>query len=320
MSQFKSPIGGDLAAFLQFKRNQGYRYLGAELTLKNFDRFISREIRKSKKRFRLDEAALTWIEGFPNRKPCSLAHEVSIIRQFWDFLKRRYPNRYKREIYWPRLASKSNFRPYVFSKTEIRLLLKHIDRWKPSSHRVLMRTVFLVLYCTGLRFGEVARLRNRDVDLRRQVFFISESKGRSRWVPFHPSLERELRRYFRLRQSWRPDQNSDAPFFLRDRSLPLSVNWLSKWLRSLFRQIGFKPARGRVGPRPYDLRHTFAVHRLTLWYKHGVDFHARLPWLSAYMGHVNLIGTETYLTATPELLALTASRFKRRYENGKRSL
>jgi integrase/recombinase XerD len=320
MSQFKSPMADDLRAFLKFKRNQGYRYLGAERTLKNFDRFISRELRNSKKRFRLDEAALTWIENFPNRKPSSLAHEVSIVRQFWDFLKRRYPNRYKREISWPRLPAKSNFRPYIFSKTEIRLLLKYIDRWKPSSHRILMRTVFLVLYCTGLRFGEVARLRCRDVDLRRQVFFISESKGRSRWVPFHSSLERELRRYFRLRQSWRPDQSPDAPFFLREGSLSLSVNWLSKWLRNLFRQMGFKPDRGRVGPRPYDLRHTFAVHRLTLWYKQGVDFHARLPWLSAYMGHVNIIGTETYLTATPELMALTASRFRRRYENGKGSL
>jgi hypothetical protein len=32
------------------------------------------------------------------------------------------------------------------------------------------------------------------------------------------------------------------------------------------------------------------------------------------MGHVDLSGTETYLKATPELLALAADRFRRRYQ------
>jgi integrase len=77
----------------------------------------------------------------------------------------------------------------------------------------------------------------------------------------------------------------------------------------MFRMAGLKPDIGRIGPRPYDLRHTFAVHRLTRWYRARADLHARLPWLSAYMGHVNLLGTETYLTATPELLALAGQRF-----------
>ena len=37
------------------------------------------------------------------------------------------------------------------------------------------------------------------------------------------------------------------------------------------------------------------VHRLTAWAKDGVDIHARLPVLSAYLGHQNVIGTEVYL-------------------------
>jgi integrase len=70
---------------------------------------------------------------------------------------------------------------------------------------------------------------------------------------------------------------------------------------------------GRTGPRPYALRHAFAVHRLTEWYRSGADIHARLPWLSAYMGHVNLLGTEVYLHATPELLTLASERFAGRF-------
>ena len=73
--------------------------------------------------------------------------------------------------------------------------------------------------------------------------------------------------------------------------------------------------KGRTGPRPYDLRHAFAMHRLSQWYSQGVDLHSRLPWLSAYMGHVDIIGTENYLNATPELLALAGNRLRRRYKS-----
>jgi integrase len=54
---------------------------------------------------------------------------------------------------------------------------------------------------------------------------------------------------------------------------------------------------------------------LTQWYREGVDIHARLPLLSAYMGHDNLLGTETYLRATPDLMALTAKRFEDRVQS-----
>jgi len=79
-----------------------------------------------------------------------------------------------------------------------------------------------------------------------------------------------------------------------------------------------KPAAGRVGPRVYDVRHVFAIRRLTQWYREGVDLHGRLPWLSAYMGHDNLLGTQVYLTATPELLRLASRRFAARFRGGTR--
>ena len=39
-------------------------------------------------------------------------------------------------------------------------------------------------------------------------------------------------------------------------------------------------------PRLHDLRHTFAVHRLTSWYRQGADVQKLLPQLSVYLGHV----------------------------------
>ncbi len=83
-------------------------------------------------------------------------------------------------------------------------------------------------------------------------------------------------------------------------------------MRMLFVKAGLKPSRGRTGPRPYDLRHAFAMQRLSRWYRQGVNLHDHLPWLSAYMGHVDILGTETYLSATPELLELAGGRLRRR--------
>jgi hypothetical protein len=41
-----------------------------------------------------------------------------------------------------------------------------------------------------------------------------------------------------------------------------------------------------------------------------VDIHAKLPALSAYLGHQNIIGTEVYLKATTRLLELASAWFE----------
>jgi integrase/recombinase XerD len=102
-------------------------------------------------------------------------------------------------------------------------------------------------------------------------------------------------------------------FFRRRESQRLPVETAARTFRILFKVAALKPEKGRVGPRPYDLRHAFAVHRLSQWYRQGVDLHSRLPWLSTYMGHVDIVGTETYLNTTPEILDLVGKRLRRRY-------
>ena len=66
--------------------------------------------------------------------------------------------------------------------------------------------------------------------------------------------------------------------------------------------------------RPYDLRHSFAVTSLVAWYRAGEDVQARLPALSAFMGHVEPKDTYWYLSAVPELLALASDRAERQKE------
>ena len=58
-------------------------------------------------------------------------------------------------------------------------------------------------------------------------------------------------------------------------------------------------------------RHSFAVRRLLEWHRSGEDPQARMPVLSAYLGHVSPAGTYWYLTAVPELMELAAARLAR---------
>jgi integrase/recombinase XerD len=207
------------------------------------------------------------------------------------------------------------FLPYIFSHEEVRRLLAaatcHRGRFIWAS---MLRTLILVLYCAGLRLGEGVRLRMADVDLDQGTLAIQHSKGRSRIVPIRADLVRELRRYTVERQQLidrRPWAAQPEMLFLRLDGSPLTVKSASETIRRLLRGLGLKPPRGRIGARPYELRHAFAVHRLTAWAKEeGIDVHAKLPLLSSYLGHQNVLGTEVYLKATPELLELASSRFE----------
>jgi len=311
MPVFISPLASDLAAFLAFKRSRGYRYARAEFMLRSFDRFLAS---RSKQRL-VDQAILAWLASRPGRKAISVAMDLSVIREFWRYLHRRNPHHFTRGPRWPRLPTEPRFAAYVLSGVQVRLLLRLARRLgRPTFRAVLYRALILLLYCTGLRFGEAIRLRVRDLDLRGRLLFVAESKGRSRWVPFHSSLAVELAGYLRARRAFVGSEAApDDRVFIGSNRFSLPASTVGGTFSKLYRRAGLKPARGRTGPRPYDLRHTFAVHRLTRWYRQGVDLHSRLPWLSAYLGHVDLLGTETYLTATPELIALAGDRFHRRY-------
>ena len=187
-ASFESPLASALTAFLAFKHARGYRYQRAAFMLRSFDRFLSSSVRQGRPG-RVDAAMLAWLASRPDRKAISVSMELSVIREFWRYLHRQDPRRFAREPRWPRLPTTPRFVAHVLAPAHVRLLLQLVDRLdRPRFRGALYRALILVLYCTGLRFGEALRLRRRDVDLPRRVLYVAESKGRSRWVPFHPSL------------------------------------------------------------------------------------------------------------------------------------
>lgn len=309
-TRFRSRLAADLERFLEFKRAMGHSYRRAEFTLRSFDRFVHERAAPGRPPA-FDELVRGWLAQRCGRKAVSIAGEIAPVRQFFLFRRRSDPGGFVPGRVFAPQSTESVFVPHIFSIDEVRTLLAAAARLQgPPFYGRTIRTLLLVLYCTGLRFGEALRLRVRDVDLRRRLFVVHESKGKTRLVPFREDLAQQLRVYRRERD--RVAAASVDTFFVQVSGRPFIVAVASVIVRRLLRRTGLKPQHGRVGPRPYDFRATFAVHRLTRWQKRRVDLAARLPWLSAYMGHVDILGTEAYLTATPELVALAGRRLRSR--------
>jgi len=175
----------------------------AEFTLREFDRFLAGYAAKQRQ-LRLDQAALEWLSRKPGRKPVSVSADAAVLRQLFAFL-RRSPDRAIQEPVWPKLPTESVFVPHFLSEHDIlKLLALCASLNRPRFRATLYRALLLVLYCTGIRFGEALRLRIGDVNTRSAILFIETFKGRARWVPFHRSLAIELDRYLTVRVEFAP--------------------------------------------------------------------------------------------------------------------
>lgn len=307
----------DIREFLRFKRALGFSYQCGERSLHEFGRFFSTEGQKCRSvNAALKLALVSWLSTTSaGRKPQTIATNLGPIRQFCLYRRRHDPNAFVPDISWAP-HTRSTFKPHVFSRDEVNRILESARRYrKYRLGPLLLRTLVLILYCTGLRPGEAVRLKLAETDLKQRMFFIRESKGRSRFVPFGEDLAREIKGYLRERMHIVQvvgGANIDA-LFLRTDGSALTMHVAGDAIREVLRAEGIIGRdQGKCGPRPYDFRHAFAVQRLTEWYRQGADIHARLPWLSAYMGHLRVLGTEVYLHATPELLRIATRRFERR--------
>jgi site-specific recombinase XerD len=207
-----------------------------------------------------------------------------------------------------------SFVPYIYSRSDLRSLLGAVSRCQRRSACVMseatFRSLLLFLYATGMRLGEALRLRLMDVDLMLGLVTIRDTKFyKSRLVPLGPDIKRLIQEY--LHQPGRRNQHYRSLF--QTKSATAIAAQVVDTSFSRLREIAHIERRddSYFQPRLHDLRHTFAVHRLTEWYRQNADVPRLLPALSTYLGHVSLSATQRYLTMTPELLEQANRRFER---------
>jgi site-specific recombinase XerD len=177
------------------------------------------------------------------------------------------------------------------------------------------RTLLLFLYGTGMRLGEALRLRLMDVDLSVGLITIRDTKFyKSRLVPLGRDVRKLLQQY--LEMPARQNQHY-RPLFQTKSCNPIRLQVVEKCFVRLRRIAGIaRHDESSYQPRLHDLRHSFAVHRVTAWYRQNKDVQRWLPALSTYLGHVDLSATQRYLTMTPELLEQANRRFEHYVRGG----
>jgi integrase/recombinase XerD len=289
--------------YLAIRRSLGFKLVAEGYLLASFVNYAER----AGARQLTTDLALDWATLPAGKDPVWCARRLGVVRGFARHLHTLDP---ATEVPPAGLLPQRTRRatPYLYTAGEVARLMAAARALPSPLVAATYETLVGLLETTGLRVGEAVRLDRADVNLDDGVITVVAGKfGRWREVPLQPGTVQALSSYARRRDALCPEPK--APSFLVSntgtRLIPACVR---QRFGQLVRAAGLGPRSPRCRPRIHDFRHGFAVATLLDWYRADVDVQARLPLLSAFLGHVDPASTYWYLEATPELLALAAAR------------
>jgi len=313
---FVSPLGSHIQRYLQFKRAAGNRYREEERELGVLDRFLASRLTASDPL--IDEKI---IQGYLSQNSAlsqkTKQTRLSLLRQLCLFIAQEEP----RTAIPPSrfLGIRRNlFIPRIFTRAEARLFLQAcacLSKGRSSPLRGMVHgTALMLLYLTGLRLGEALSLNLEDVDLIQGVLKIRQGKfGKSRLVPMAPDLTYRMRQCRRFVERFVDLRPSSGCFFPGPKGARCTKHALRYSFRKVLTAASIPWLGAGKGPRLHDLRHSFAVHRMILWYEQGADLGTKLPLLATYLGHVSLSSSQHYLRLTEDLLGEVTRRYQSRF-------
>ena len=182
--------------------------------------------------------------------------------------------------------------PKVRRKLPKILSLEEVARLIDASSGLFERTLLMVLYGTGMRRSEVARLKIADIDSQRMVLHVVNGKGgKDRDLPLSPKLLQTLRAYWR----WLQPQTYLFPSRTnREAEQPITD-------KTVWRACSEAASRSGIRKRvtPHLLRHSWATHLLEA----GTD----LRTIQLLLGHEDLEVTARYLHLSAQRLQKVAN-------------
>lgn len=295
-NDFESILGGIIAGYIKEMRACGYKYIKGASLLKQFDILAAREdlseVKLPKK------LVLLWTKKRPNETDSTRNGRISIVRGLARYMARLG---YEAFIY-PAVAVKIerySYLPYIFSKEELRKMFTACDKYPvsrfSSNRHIILPLLFRLLYGCGLRISEALNLKVGDIDPVRGALLIRDTKfKKERIVPMAETLTRRCRIYLDKIHG-----SSGTFFFPSPYGGPYKVSTAYKLFREVLWKAGI--SHSGKGPRLHDIRHSHAVGCLNRWALDKKDITNLLPYLSAYLGHNDLRGTQHYLRLTADL-------------------
>lgn len=315
-AHFQSRFATSLKRFVELKRTLGCKFKAEATILGHWDNFLHRRYPRAGKvraqMFHEWTKTLIWMTTTGRR------NFQRIVRNFLLFHARDHAGTFIPDrLIFPKPAPVVT--PRLVSEAEMGRVLAIARQLPPSAASPIRAEMFslgfILLFCCGLRRGELFRLTLGDIQAEQTVLHIRLTKfHKSRWVPLSPSVTAEVRQYLQKRRQKKLPMAPES--FLMWHGHSASEHYSAEGLGQLWHRLcvsaGVLNAQGRP-PRVHDLRHSAAVNVLQRWYAQGGDVQAQLPYLAAYLGHVSVVSTHHYLKLTPELRRAASQRFHQRF-------
>jgi integrase len=323
-THFRSGLGDSMQRYIATKQALGRQFTNEARVLLEWDSFLYEHQGRSKavNRGSFDE----WSHGLRRLSSSVQRRHSRIVRNFLLFHARQ-----SRVGFIPDLTSLPHPSPprppRLVSPSEMACVLAAATRLKSSPNNPLraqtVRIALILLFCCGLRRGELLRLRLGDFDREQKLLRIDVTKfNKSRMVPLAKSVVRELLDYLETRRQCKLPVGNESFLFWTPRRAASSTytgDGLSNAWRQLCVSVNILDERSRP-PRLHDIRHSFIIEALQRWYRQGKQVQDKLIYLSAYVGHASPASTHYYLQLTPQLRDLANRRFQRYvmrlFENG----
>ena len=173
--------------------------------------------------------------------------------------------------------------PRFLTQEEMERLLEAPDTDTPEGVRD--RTLFELMYATGLRVTEVATLPAGNVDVDTGLLHCFGKGSKQRRIPIGRSAVAWLVRYEAARRALLAGRESPR-LFVGYLGRPITRQHVWAMLKRAAEKAGVE------GVTPHVLRHSFATHML----EHGADTRS----VQAMLGHSDLATTQIYTHVTSE--------------------
>jgi len=294
---------------LLYKESIGYCRHTYEYELGRFCNFIESKM--------LDATSLTedfvlnWCTRRDSETQTGARKRFQVIREFLKYLSAIGVDCYVIPSHFiPRQETRT---PYIFTDNELTHIFRECDTLKSSHnspHRHLILPVLLrLIYFCGLRPNEGRELKSEEINFDKGVLHIRKNKtGKERYVAMSPDVLQMCKEYQNAAMSIFADRTY---FFPSPSGAPFGRRWLSGQFRKIWQNI--RKIGNESNAVVYDLRHRYATAVMMKWLDEGADIYAKLPYLSAYMGHSKFSDTAYYIHLLPEKLirstAIDWSRF-----------
>ena len=253
---------------LEYKESLGFSRNSYDYYLRDFCIYFSQN---NYSQF-TEETVLPWCVRRPTELPEGFRRRITPLREFSKYLCAIGETDYvvptsvfpiiHREI------------PYIFTDQELRNLFAECD---PNEGRELQRSDF----------------NEKDGTL-----FVRKNKAhRERILPLSDDVADMCRNYLNETRSLFPETEYMFPS-------PDGDSYNRKWLSTTFRRLwkASNPDSKAKKVRVYLLRHRFATAVFMKWLDEKEDLYAKMPYLSAYMGHSHFEDTAYYIHLLPEKL------------------